>query len=336
MSAGANKPVLLVGGTGAVGARAARALRRLQPELPIAIGARDQTRAAELADEIGGASPVTIDLDREDLGLPPALSVSGVAVLLKDQSLRSLKFAQARGVPYVSFSDWVFDIGPEVALHIHRPARAPILLLGHVLGGTVSVAAVHFAREFRRVRSIEVGAVVDEDDVGGPAAAVDMDRLSSAVPRSLVRERGRWRWLAADEATRAFRAADGSIRQGRALPVLDVVSLAAATDASSVRVDLAVRPLASRPAESGPSVEVVIDIEGERHDGAMGRARHQIVDDDVHSRLSAIGLALAVERVLGLAGGAPVAPGLYHPEGLLDPDYVLGRLVDFGARVQRV
>jgi hypothetical protein len=336
MSAAANSPVLLLGGTGAVGARAARALRRLQPELPIAIGARDQLRAQALADEIGGASAVKIDLDREDLGLPPTMSVSGVAVLLKDQSLRSMKLAQASEVPYASFSDWVFDIGPEVALHIHRPARAPILLLGHVLGGTVSVAALHFAREFQRVRSIEVGVSVDEDDVGGPAAAIDLDRLASAVPRALVREHGRWRWLSADEATRAFRAADGAIRQGRALPALDVVSLAATTGAASVRVDLAVRPVAGRPAESGPSVEVVIDIEGEGRDGAIRTARHQIVDDDVHSRLSALGLALAVERVLGLTGGAPVPPGLYHPEGLLDPSYVLERLVDFGARVRRL
>jgi hypothetical protein len=261
------------------------------------------------------------------------MSVSAVAVLMKDQSLRSMKYAQRSGVPYVSFSDWVFDVGPEVALHIHAPARAPILLLGHVLGGTVTVAALHFARQFRRIRSIEVGAVLDEDDVGGPAAAVDMDRLSSAVPRSLVRERGRWRWLTGDEAARAFRAADGAIHQGRALPVLDVVSLAAATDAASVRVDLAMRPAASRPPGWRPSVEIAIDIEGEQHDGAIRRARHEIVDQDGHARLSALGLALAVERVLGLVGG-PVAPGLYHPERLLDPAYVVERLVDFGARVR--
>jgi len=240
-------PVLLIGGSGAVGSRAARALRQLQPGLPITIGAR----------EIGGADTVKIDLDRKDLGLPAGAAHSAVVVLLKDPVLHSMRYAQAHGLPYVSFSDFVFDIGPEVALYIRNPGAAPILLLGQFLGGTAALAALHFAREFRRVDSIAIGGVLDGDDLGGPVAQADIERLSRGAPRPLLREGGRFVWAGEAQATRRFIDADGIEREGQAYPLL------------------------------------------------------------------------------GLAGGAPVAPGLYHPEELMDPAYVIERLRGFGTEIRR-
>jgi len=331
MSASTSRPVLLVGGSGVVGSRAAPALRRLQPELPILIGARDLTRAEALAREIGNATAARIDLERPDLGLAAGPEVGAVVVLLKDQSLRTMKYAQAHGLPYISFSDWVFDIAPEVALHVQRPASAPILLLGHLMGGTITMVALHLARQFRAVHAIEIGCVMDPDDVGGPMASVDMERLA-AVPRPLLRREARWLWAGDGDATRRFTDADGTERQGRAFPMLDVVSLAAETGARSVRVDFATREAVSR---RGRSVEVIIEIEGEAENGTRGRVRHVLIDRDVHSTLSARGVALATERMLGLAGGPPVTPGLYHPERLLDPGHVVERLRELGTEIRR-
>ncbi|PTL77238.1 saccharopine dehydrogenase [Vitiosangium sp. GDMCC 1.1324] len=336
MSANTKKPVLFIGGSGVVGSRATRALRRLQPELPITIGGRDLLKAEALAQEIGGADTVKIDLEREDLGLPEESSFSAVVVLLKDPSLNSMKYAQAKGVPYLSFSDFVFDIGPEVALYIQKPTSAPILMLGHFLGGTAVLSTLYFAREFRTVHAIEIGAVFDEEDVGGPVAQGDMERLTTkGVPNPLILKDGKWLWASGADAERRFTDVDGTERQGRAYPLLDVVSLAAATDARSIRVDGAVKEAASRRRGEGPSHEVVIEISGELRDGTTGSIRHELVDGDVHSGLSARGVALAVERLLGLAGGPPVAPGLYHPEGLLDPAYVVERLKEFGTKITR-
>ncbi|WP_224249362.1 NAD-dependent epimerase/dehydratase family protein [Hyalangium gracile] len=329
------KPVLIIGGSGVVGSRAARALRWLQPKLPITIGARDQLKANALARELGGADAVKIDLERQDLGLPPGAAYSAVVTLLKDDSLRSMKYAQAQGVPYISFSDFVFDIGPAVAHYIHKPASAPVLFLGHFLGGTVTLATLHFAREFRKLHSIEISAVFDEEDVGGPAAQGDMERVAKGVPNPLILEDGKWIWAHGDDAVRGFKGVDGTQWQGRAYPLLDVPSLAAATDARSIRLDFALRPAASRPRGQGISHEVIIELTGEKQDGTTGRVRHELVDGDAHSGLSARGVALAVERLLGLAGGPPVAPGLYNPEGLLDPAYVIERLRESGTRIQR-
>ncbi|MCP3136150.1 Rossmann-fold NAD(P)-binding domain-containing protein [Pyxidicoccus xibeiensis] len=335
MSSNTQKPVLIIGGTGVVGSRAAKTLRRLQPALPITLGVRNLEKAQALARELGNADAVRVDLERRDLGLPETASFSAVVALLKDETLNSMKYAQAKGVPYIPFSDFVFDIGPAVALHIQHPDRSAVLMLGHFLGGTTALATLHFAREFRRVDSIEVSAVFDSDDVGGPAAQGDMERVTKGVPSPLLLKDGKFLWAQGADVEREFVGVDGTKWRGRAYPLLDVVSLPAETGARSVRLDFAVRDAASRPAGQGPSHEVIIEITGERADGTTGPVRHELVDPDVHSGMSARGVAFAVERLLGLAGGPPVKPGLYHPERLLDPAYVVARLQEFGTRIRR-
>ena len=330
MSSHPQHPVLIIGGSGVVGSRAAKTLRKLQPNLPLTLGVRNLGKAQALARELGNAEAVSIDLERKDLGLPESAAFSAVVVLLKDDTLNSMKYAQAKGVPYVSFSDFVFDIGPEVALHIQHPTRSPVLTLGHFLGGTVTLATLHFAREFRRVDAIEISAVFDEADVGGPAAQGDTDRVMKTLPSPLLLADGKFLWAQGDDTGRDFIGVDGTKWRGRAYPLLDVVSLAAATEAKNIRLDFAVRP-----GGRAISLEVIIEITGEREDGTTGRVRHELVDADVHAGMSARGVALAVERLLGLAGGPPVAPGLHHPEGMLNPAYVVERLQEFGTRIRR-
>src|SRR5687768_3097794 len=70
-------PALLIGGSGQVGARAATALRRLHPDLPIAIAGRDGRKAAAVAAEVGGpTTATTVDVGRDDLGLERGASFS--------------------------------------------------------------------------------------------------------------------------------------------------------------------------------------------------------------------------------------------------------------------
>jgi hypothetical protein len=49
--------------------------------------------------------------------------------------------------------------------------------------------------------------------------------------------------------------------------------------------------------------------------------------------MSARAIALAVERLLGLDGGAPVPAGLYLPEVLLAPEAMVRQLSAFGVRI---
>jgi hypothetical protein len=334
MPATQQKPVLIIGGSGVVGARAAQTLRRLQPELPITIGGRDLAKAEAVAGEIGGADAAAIDLERPDLGQPDR-AFGAVAVFVKDATLNSLRFAQARGMPYVSTSSGVFEIGPEVAQAIHRPT-APVLLASHWLAGAALLPTLHFARAFRRVDSIRIGALLDEEDMGGPAAAADYDRIVTATNRVQVLQDGHWRWIGGEEAAATYRSVDGVELPAQAYSPMDVVSLAAATEARSIRLDLAYSRSASRRRGEPFSTEIAIEIAGERPDGTAGRSRHELVHPEGQAPLTALGIATAVERLLGLAGGAPAAPGLHLPETLIDPAEMVRRLERFGTRIREV
>ncbi|PWK72649.1 hypothetical protein C8K44_10590 [Aminobacter sp. AP02] len=186
-----HKPVLIVGGSGFVGTYAARTLRKLHPALPLAIGGRNLDKADTVAREIGNAEALTIDLSRGDLGLPVGTSFSAVVMFVYDDTLNALQYALAKGVPYLSFSSSIHEIGPKVAHFANRPS-APVLMGASWLAGITSIVTAHFARQFRKVDSIEISSIFDEQDVGGPAADADFARLT-ASPNTMLLEDGRRR-----------------------------------------------------------------------------------------------------------------------------------------------
>jgi hypothetical protein len=335
MSASTRAPVLIVGGSGVVGSRAAKILRRLYPELPITIGGRDLDKARAVADELGNADAVRVDLERADLGQPGERAYSAVVMFVKDDTLHSLAFAQARGVPYLEISTAAFELGPAVGLHAHRPNAAPILMDSYWLAGAATLATLHFAREFRSVEAIEIGAVLDEQDVGGPAAYADLDRQTKAIPSALLLADGKWSWVSGPAAARVFKDVDGHEMPGQAYSLLDVLSLAAATGASSIRTDVAFGESASRRRGEAFSTEIIIEMTGTRHDGTTARVRHELVHPEGQAPVTAAAVVVGIERLLGLAGGPPVPPGLYLPHVIIDPAHMIRRLEEFGTRIRR-
>jgi hypothetical protein len=333
MTASPHRPVLLIGGSGVVGSQAARALRRLQPDLPITIGGRDPGRAEAIAREIGRADTARVDLERDDLGQPAGASYSAVVLFVKDDTGHALRYAQATGAAFVDISTGMFELAPEVALIIHH-ASAPVLLASHWLAGSAVLPALVFAREFRALDSIEIAALLDEEDMGGPAAYADYDRLTRVAASAQIYKDGKWVWLPGDLATRSFKDVDGHDVVGQAYSVLDIASLAATTDARTIRFDIAVGQSASRRRGEPFSTEIIIEMAGHRHDGPA-RVRHELVHPAGQAPLTALAVAVAVERLLGLAGGEPVPPGLTMPSSLIDPDTMVQRLREAGTRFRR-
>ncbi|MCY1067240.1 NAD(P)-dependent oxidoreductase [Nannocystis sp. RBIL2] len=328
-------PVLIVGGSGVVGSIAAKFLRRLHPDLPIAIGGRDFLKARAVADELGNADAVVVDLARADLGQPAERAFSAVVMFLKDDTLHSLEFAQARGVPYLEISTAAFELAPLVGLYVARPKSAPILLDGYWLAGAATLAAVQLAREFRSVEAIELAAVLDEQDVGGPAAYADLERQTKAVTSALQLVDGQWKWVGGEAGSRVFKAVDGRELTGQGYSLLDVLSLATATGARSIRSVFALGESSSRRRGEPFSTEIILEITGTRSDGTTVTVRQELVHPQGQAPITAVGVAVGVERLLGLAGGPPVPPGLYLPHVIIEPEHLLGRLVEFGTQIRR-
>ncbi|MEV7653298.1 saccharopine dehydrogenase [Streptomyces anulatus] len=328
---GQPESVLILGGTGQAGAGAAALLRQWHPALPLTIAGRDIDRARRVADELGAATAATIDLRRGDLGLPADRRYSAVVAALWDDRLHGLRFAQHRGLPYLSISSGLVDIAPEVVAGAQRANAAPILVASHYCAGAVVLAALHSARRFDRIDAIRISAVLDELDTGGPAGTADLQRWSTATSAGLVRRDGVFTWVTGPDAQAEVRRTDGTDLPGQSIAILDVTSLALATDAPDVRFDFAVGESAGRRRGEPPSFEVRIDLEGTGPGGAPIRRSRCLVHPAGQRPMTATGIALGVERLLGLRGEA-VAPGIHTPETLLDPAYAVERLAETGAR----
>jgi hypothetical protein len=324
------EPVLILGGSGQAGAGTAALLRRWHPTLPLTIAGRNIERAQRVADELGGATAVTVDLARGDLGLPAGSSHSAVVAAIWDDHLHGLRYAQQRGLGYLSISSGLVDVGPEVVAGAQRPNASPILLASHFCAGIGVLATLHVAREFDRIDSIRVSAVLDELDAGGPAGLADLQRLYTASSAGLRRLDGVFTWLAAPDAQAEALASDGTVLPAQSVPILDVPSLAFATGAPNVRFDYALGESAGRRRGGVPSIEIRIDVEGADAAGTPTRVDRYLVHPDGQRPLTTLGVALGVERLIGLRG-EPARPGIHTPESLIDPAYAVERLTELGA-----
>ncbi len=325
-------PILLIGGAGVVGRWAARLLRAAHPEVPLLIGGRDLAKAEQAAAEVGHAEGVVLDLAAGDLGLGER-PVSAVALFFNDDKIAGLRFAQARGVPHLSISSAIQEMGPEVAAYIHQPAAAPVVLGTEWLVGATTVPTLAFAKAFSRVHAITIGALTDDQDTLGPAAEADLERLAKTMPAALTRRDGAYVWRVGDEAKATFRAVDGTEMAAAAFAAFDILGLATATGAPNVQFNLALGVSSTRRRGEPPSTEIVIELAGEDKAGQPLRTRHAVVHPAGQVPLTGLGVAMLLERLLGLNGQPAVPAGLYFPYQLLEPTAYFARLEQIGGRV---
>ena len=319
------EPVLLIGGAGIVGGWTSRFLRAANPDLPLLIGGRDLDKACKAAAALGHAEGVAVDLAADDLGLGQR-PVGAVAVLFMDAGLASLRFAQKRGAGHISISPAIHEIGPEVAAYMHQPHAAPVVLGAEWLVGATTVPALEFAKAFGCIDRIAIGALLDDQDVGGPEQVADLERVTAAGALALARRNGTFHWRVGDDARASFRAADGTEMTATALSPYDVVGLATATAAPNVRFDVATGVSSTRRRGGPMSTEIVIDLAGSDPAGRPLRTRHAVIHPEGQMPLTGLGVAMVLERLVGLDGNAPTPPGLYFPYQLLEPAAYLDRL----------
>ncbi len=328
-------PILLMGGSGAIGHQTARALRAAHPDVPLLIGGRDLAKAQQAAEQIGGAQGVVIDPGADDLGLGNR-SVSGVVVFYMDHALAGLRFAQQRGVPHLSISSGVFEIAPQIATYIHTPDAAAIVLGYEWMVGATTVSTLNIAKAFGRVHDITINALVDEQDGGGPTVATDFEHLNKMLPAALTRRDGVYVWREGEDAKVSFHTVDGTKMEANGFSSIDVVGLAAATGAPNIQFNLAVGVSSSRREGRPMSTEILIELTGEDLQGAPLHTRHAVVHPAGAAALTGLSVAMLLERLLGLDGQPPTSAGLYFPYQLLDAAEYLQRLGKEGGELREL
>lgn len=322
--------VLFAGGSGFVGRTAVRWFRKMHPSVPLLVGGRNLQAAGEIAQEVGGAEAVAIDLDKPHLGLSDDIAVAAVVMLAPEAGLKGLSYAQDLGVPYLNINAALTESGPELALFAHRATAAPVVLASHWMAGAATLLAINSAKGFDLVQSIRLGAIVDENDPVGPAALEDMERVHGMAPPALVFEGGRRVWLSGDAAKGKLESIDGRSLNATAFSTFDTVSLHAATGAADIRFDLVNGESSSRRQGGEAATEIVVEIEGEV-DGRTKRSRSLLEFKYGTASLTGLSIVLSLASVLGLNDRSPACPGLYLPELLLDPKWFLDELCSAGA-----
>lgn len=325
-------PILFMGGSGAIGHETARSLRAAHPDVPLLIGGRDLARSQDAAAQIGNAEGVMLDTTAGDLGLG-GRPVSAVAIFYMDHAVAGLRYAQARGIPHIGISSGVFEIAPEIATYMHKPNAAPVVLGYEWLVGVTTVPTLEFSKAFGRVQEIIIGALVDEKDTGGPSVAADFEYLTKMMPAALTRRDGAYLWREGDDAKAKFRAVDGTEMEASGFSSIDVVGLAAATDAPNIRFNIANGVSSSRRRGDPMSTEIVIELAGEDPAGRPLRTRHAVVHPQGAAPLTGLGVAMVLERLVGLDGDPPTPPGLYFPYQVLEPATYLTRLKQMGGMI---
>ncbi|GAB3219915.1 hypothetical protein [Spirosoma arcticum] len=325
-------PILLIGGSGMIGRSTARFLHATHPNVPLLIGGRDLAKAEDVAAEFSGAQSVVLDLSAADLGLG-SRPVSAVAVFPKDDRIAGLRFAQVRGVPHISISGGITEIGPEVAAYIHKPTAAPVVLGAEWLVGATTIPTLEFAKAFRRVEKITIGALLDEQDTGGPATTADLERLTKTMSAALTLRDGAYIWREGDDAKATFRAVDGTEMEASAFAAYDIVGLASATNAPNVEFNLAVGVTSTRRRGEPMSTEIIIELAGQDHGGRPFRTRHAVVHPQGQTLLTSLGVAMILEQLIGLDGNRATPAGLYFPYQLLEPTAYFARLKQIGGIV---
>ena len=319
------KPILLIGGSGVVGSAFARLLRQTYPGLPLIISGRDAARAAALADELGGASAVSVDLTQPDLGLGE-LELGAIAILFKDERVSALRYAQRRGVPFLSISTTLCEVAPEIATFTQQ-AKATLVLGGCWLVGLTAVGARLAAASLANVDAIHIGAVLDGDDFGGPAAALDSARMEAFSGAALQRRDGAYVWASGDDLVRSVTASDGAVLEAFGYSSSDVPILAETTDAPNITFDLAVRD-GSDAAKARSHSEILYQITGTDETGQRTEVRYGLSHPQGQVQLTALGGVMVLERLAGLSGSQP-DKGLHFADALIDESV-------FGERVKSV
>lgn len=327
-----NSPILLLGGTGQIGHFTVQALRKRHPDFPLLIGTRNRQKAEQVESALAHVEGVVIDPHADDLGLGER-SIAAVAVLYTDERQASLRYAHARGIPHLGISTGLYEIAPEIAIHMQRPDAAAIVLGYEWLVGATTIATLTAARGYARVDGIRIGALVDEEDWGGPAVTEDFERFASVISFVLARQNGAFVWRKGNDASFAFRAIDGTELTASGFSSIDITGLAAVTGARNIEFGIGTGVSSSRRAGGAKSTEIIIELSGADEAGAPLRSRHAVFHPAGAAPLTGLGISMLLERLVGLDGRPAAAAGLFFPFQILDHNEYLARLTQDGGRM---
>ncbi len=320
---------MIVGGWGLVGGKVAALLREAGHDLELVLAGRNPDAGADLARALG-AQTIRLDVSEPTMALAGIGPVDLVIAALQDPGDNLLRPALQIGAGHIGIVGTAASMA-SAAVAASFLARRPALMLGHWQAGVLTLAAIAAANAFASVERIEMAALYDYADPIGAMTAAD---AGSFVGPALIRRSGLWIQVAAAENGRTVERAGQPAFDALPMGVLDTPALAAVTGARDVRFDLGTGTSRGTQAGRAASHDLYIDIVGCNASGAPMTRRTIVSDPAGQAHMTALGVLIGAERVLGLDGGPPPAAGLVFPEAVIDAARAVGRLRAFGVSIE--
>jgi hypothetical protein len=323
------KHVLLAGGYGLVGGLVARRLRATSSRLEITLAGRNPDHGATLAQELGHATTLGMDTSDPARALDAAGVVDLVVSTVSDTGDLLTLEALRRGIPHIGITRTPQDIAPLVMAAMSG-CTAPLAVFGHWQAGALTLAALDLCSGLRSVERVWLSALYDPEDPVGATAKEDSAEFLNVA---LLREAGLWKTLSGQDSPRAVTPSLFKSFEGIPMGVLDVPSIAARTGARDIRFDIGVGVSLGRSLTGLASHDLVVELSGTDESGRKVVRERVLTAPRGQAWLTSIMVALAAERLLGLAGERPLDPGLYLPETLLRPQTALAKLLSYGVGI---
>lgn len=325
------KPMLLIGGSGVFGSRIARLLRTRNPDLPLIIGGRDIGKARALADSLGNADGVAVDLSKSSLGLEQS-EFSAVGLIAYDPTSNAMNFAARSGAPFLCITGGVFEFAVDAIPGMAAGHKVPVVIASHWFAGAVTMATLSLAERFASVDRVHVEFIIDsvEGSSAGPTTAADFVRIAANAPSAVMRRNGEYVWIPNDQAGGVIRRPDGGEMHGGGSVSCDVLSIGAWTGAGDISI-LEGMGLSATRAAGGPATdELYIRLSGRGADGNSLEVSQVVTCPRDPSTFTVISADIILERLAGLAGAPPLAPGLYTVEHAVQPAFFVQRMAEEG------
>lgn len=322
------KPILVIGGYGSVGAKAVAILHEYYPAIPLVVAGRNPEKAQSLVEKYDHVTAIAVDLSRDDLGLSAQLQFSAVFLFTNDITYNAQAYAQRCGIPYVTVTASVAEMGMALACFVNNKQTAPVVLSSQWMGGIADALAIAYSKEFQQIDSVTITTIVDpKDEVGKESGESEIATIFALNPYSIAVENGNYHWLKSDEQKLyTVTTIDGTTYTGYAFPIADILSLKNAIPAQRIHFYTAEGDSYGTKNGTGVTHDIVIEVSGTLEDG-RGKVLHkELVYPKGQAHMTALGGFLALEKAMGLTGA--IYPNLYLGANLLDAEIVNKRLAE--------
>lgn len=321
------KRILIVGGYGHVGTNIARLIREADNTIQLILAGRNPQKGKWLAKELIHAETAYVNLE-EGFDLVQFQEIDLIISALDDHSNILRETAILNGIACITVSELADQISTTAFLSMHRTISAPIVFAGHWQAGLLTLVVKQLASRFNRITHIETSGLYDEKDPVGPLVT---EEVAGFVGKALIRQDGNWLYVDSKDNTRSVNLYGDSLAMGHPMSTLDVPSIAAFTDARNIRFDFIVGESIGSSKGLTASHDLYIEMEGILLSGEKSKLRTIVSGPRGNSHLTAVGVYLITESILGLNGrSAQKTGGLYLPETIVSADNIISRLKQFG------